>query len=135
MNKLEKLYEAFGDLLYVVAKADGIVQKEEVEALENITRHHSWAKEIKWAFNYDKAHNESVDFLYNKVLNICHEFGPNSEYKYLVELLELLAMASNGVDDKEQEIINRFTKELTERFKSDLDKSDLWENMKNNKFD
>ena len=33
MGRLERLYDVFGDLLYVVAKADGIVHKKEVEVL------------------------------------------------------------------------------------------------------
>lgn len=135
MNKLERLYEAFGDLLYIVAMADGIIQKEEIEALEKITKNHSWAKEINWAFNYDRAHGESVEFLYKKVLNICHEFGPNPEYKFLIEVLEQLANASNGIDESEQQIINKFTAELTERFKTDLDKADFIEKLKSNKID
>lgn len=135
MNKLERLYEAFGDMLYVVAMADGIVQDEEILALERITQNHTWAKDINWAFNYDKNANTSVDFLYNKVLNICHDFGPNPEYKYLVEIMEVLAKSSNGLDDKEQEVINKFTNELTQRFINDLDKADLLEKLKNNKLD
>lgn len=135
MNKLERLYEAFGDMLYVVAMADGIIQPEEVKALERITQNHTWAKDINWAFNYDKQTNVSVDFLYNKVLNICHDFGPNPEYKYLVEILEELAKSSDGIDKEEQKIINKFTNDLTQRFIADLDKADLLEKLKNNKLD
>lgn len=135
MNNLEKLYEAFGDMLYVVAMADGIIQEEEVEALDRITKNHTWASDINWAFNYNKQINESADFLYKKVINICHEFGPNPEYKYLIEILEELAKASGGVDTKEKEVINKFTKDLTQRFIADLDKADLLEKIRNNKLD
>ena len=122
MGKLERLYDVFGDLLYVVAKADGIVQKEEVEVLERVIANHPWAKEIEWAFNYDMEKNTSVDYLYNKVIDFCHEFGPNPEYKFLVDVLEEVAKASGKVNEKEMGIINMFTTELTNRFKKDLDK-------------
>ena len=36
----EKLYEAFGELLYVVAMADGMIQEEEIETLENVLSEH-----------------------------------------------------------------------------------------------
>lgn len=122
MGKLERLYDVFGDLLYVVAKADGIVQKKEVEVLERVIANHPWAKEIEWAFNYDMEKNTSVDYLYNKVINFCHEFGPNPEYKFLVDVLEEVAKASGEVNEKEMNVINKFTTELTDRFKNDLDK-------------
>lgn len=121
MGKLERLYDVFGDLLYVVAKADGIVQKHEVEALEKVLAKHPWAKEIEWAFNYDMEHDSPVDYLYNKVLDFCHNFGPSPEYKFLIELLEQVANSSGTVNEKEQVVINKFTTELTERFKKDID--------------
>ena len=37
MKKIEKLYEAFGELIYVVAMADGVIQKEEVEAVKLVS--------------------------------------------------------------------------------------------------
>jgi uncharacterized tellurite resistance protein B-like protein len=122
MGKLERLYDVFGDLLYVVAKADGIVQKEEVAVLERVIAKHPWAKEIEWAFNYDLEKNTSVDYLYNKVIDFCHEFGPNPEYKFLVDVLEEVANASGKINKKEMVVINKFTTELTNRFKKDLDK-------------
>lgn len=122
MGKLERLYDVFGDLLYVVAKADGIVQKEEVEVLERVIANHPWAKEIEWAFNYDLEKNTSVDYLYKKVIDFCHEYGPNPEYKFLLDVLEAVANASGQVNEKEMGVINKFTTELTDRFKKDLDK-------------
>lgn len=127
MGKLERLYDVFGDLLYVVAKADGIVKKEEIEVLEKVLANHPWAKEIEWAFNYDLEKNTSVDYLYNKVINFCHEFGPNPEYQFLLDILNEVAKADGEANEQEIGVINKFTTELTERFKKDLDKLELKE--------
>ncbi len=121
MGKLERLYDVFGDLLYVVAMADGIIQKEEVDALERVLEKHPWSKEIEWAFNYDLEKHTSVDYLYNKVLDFCYEYGPNAEYQFLVEVLEEVAKSSGEVNEIEMVVINKFTTELTDRFKKDLD--------------
>jgi uncharacterized tellurite resistance protein B-like protein len=37
----EKLYEALGELLYAMAKADGTVQESEIRAIDNIVKNHS----------------------------------------------------------------------------------------------
>lgn len=120
MNK-EKLYEAFGELVYVVAMTDGIIQPEEKDALKKIIANHPWAKEIEWSFNYEIEKHQDIDYLYKRVLDQCHKNGPDPEYKFLVEVLEAVANASsNKVSEKE--LIDKFTHELTERFKNDLDK-------------
>ncbi len=122
MENLDKLYDAFGELVYVVAMADGIIQDEEYEALEKILKGHPWAKEIKWSFDYEREHQNPVDILYKRVIDICYESGPREEYQYLLEMLNTVAASSNGIDENESRIINKFTSELTNRFKSDLDK-------------
>jgi uncharacterized tellurite resistance protein B-like protein len=125
MENLEKLYDAFGELIYVVAMADGIIKKEEYETLDKILKGHPWAKEIKWSFDYEMTHDNTIDALYNKVLTICHEFGPRKEYNYLIEILEAVAHSDNVVNEAEQKVINKFTKDLTDWFQRDLDKHEL----------
>ena len=34
MKSIEKLYDAFGELIYVIAMADGEIQKEELKAIK-----------------------------------------------------------------------------------------------------
>jgi len=120
MNKKEKLYEAFGELVYVVAMADGIIQPEEVQILHDIVAAHPWASDIEWSFNYEVAHKPDLEFLYNKVMSICHQNGPDPEYQFLVDLLEHVAQVSNSME-LEKKVITKFTFELTERFKNDID--------------
>lgn len=121
MKNLEKLYDAFGELIYVVAMSDGLIQEEEYEALEKVLSKHSWAKEVKWSFDYERKNKSSIDELYKKVIDICYAYGPRKEYHYLLEILTEVAKSSDGIDKQEEEIINNFTLELTERFKKDLE--------------
>lgn len=124
MMTKEKLYDAFGELIYVVAIADGIIQKEEKNALKHILTTHPWASEIQWSFDYEVEKHNNPEYLYQKVLDICYQNGPDPEYAYLIEVLEIVAEAGGNFEQKEKDVINRFTKELTERFKKDLEKID-----------
>jgi len=121
MSNKEKLYEVFGEMVYVVAISDGIIQAEEKDALEKILAEHPLSQEIEWSFNYEINKHNNPEYLYNKVLNYCHQNGPDPEYQFLVEILEAVAKASPQAEN-EKKVIDRFTFELTERFKRDIDK-------------
>lgn len=118
----EKLYDSFGELVYVIAMADGIIQQEETDTLHKLLVGHPWACEIEWSFNYEKSHHSDIDYLYNKVLDICYQNGPDPEYQNLLEILEAVAAASDGVDIREKAVINKFTSDLIVKFKNDLAK-------------
>jgi uncharacterized tellurite resistance protein B-like protein len=119
----EKLYEAFGELIYAVAKADGVVQGEEVATLEHIVRNHSWAKDIVWSFKYEAQKNNSVEYVYAKAMDIFKEHGPSPEYENLISILKAVAEASHhspASEAKERGIINLFQQDLIEKFRNDL---------------
>lgn len=116
----EKLYETFGELLYVVAMADGLIQDEEVSALENILAEHPWATDIKWSFNYERKKNRGVEEVYARVLDYCTNAGPSPEYQNMIEVMEAMAKASNGVDADEKEVMDTFTNTLIQKFKNDI---------------
>ena len=61
MTEKEKLYEVLGELLYVIAKTDGVIQNEEREALRLLLKDHSWAADVNWSFNYEESKNSSVE--------------------------------------------------------------------------
>jgi tellurite resistance protein len=103
-----------------VAIADGIIQKEEKQALHEIIKSHPWASDIEWSFNYETDKHQDPEYLYKRVLSICHQNGPDPEYKFLVEILEAVARASSSTE-LENKTIERFTTELTERFRHDTD--------------
>ena len=125
MVSREQLYDAFGELIYAVALADGVIQKEEVTALTEILRGHPWAAEIKWSFNYEKIKGNPLDDTYKKALVTCQDNGPDKEYKFLLEVLETVAHASKGIDDGEKKVMRNFEAELRAQFEKDLMARDL----------
>lgn len=118
----EKLYEAFGELLYVVAMADGMIQEEEIETLENVLLEHPWAASIKWSFDYERRKSSSIDEVYAKVLDYCKFRGPHPEYQQMIAVMQAVAEASSGVDEDEKNIIDGFIFTLTNQFKKDIEK-------------
>lgn len=118
----QQLYEAFGELLYMTAMADGIIQLEELDKLDEILQGHPWAEEIKWSFNYETKKHHSIEYLYKKVVDTFEQHGPFSEYQFFVETMEKLAESSNGIDTDEDEFINEITRDIATRLKIDLEK-------------
>lgn len=118
----EKLYEAFGELLYVIAMADGIIDNQEITTLEEVLANNPWAADIKWSFDYERKKQNSPEEAYQKVLDYCQHVGPKAAYKEMLEVMYAIAKASDGVSQEEQNVIDTFTRTLTERFKKDLEK-------------
>ena len=75
MKNTEKLIEAFGELIYVVAMADGAIQKQELRVIETKLSSHKWGADIKWSFDYEVKKNASVEELYKKVISYCEMHG------------------------------------------------------------
>jgi len=118
INK-EKLYEAFGELIYVVAMADGAIQETEIAALKKLVSEHPLGADIKWSFEYEAKNTTDAADTYQKVLNTCHAYGPTKDYLLLIDLLEKVAAANAGIEEKEQQVINNFQADLIARFKED----------------
>ena len=111
-----RLYDAFGELLFVLAKADGEVQQEEIDTLKNLLMSHEWAKEIEWSFNYEMNKENDLEDTYLKVFHACVDIGPNKEYALLLDVLEKVAESSYGVVEEERAIIERFKSDLLREF-------------------
>ena len=120
MTSAQKLYDAFGELIYVIAMVDGAIQKEEVAVLEKRLANHPWGESIKWSFDYQVKKSNSINELYKKVISYCEEHGPTEDYVFLLEVMEEVADAYGGKDEKEQEVLDHFVGHLTNRFKSDI---------------
>ena len=108
-------------MLFAVAKADGEIQIEERESLRSLLKHHTWASEIKWSFDYEEARGSSVEETYNKVINFCHGYGPTAEYEEFIDAMKFVAKSSKGISENEEVIISSFSKDLIDRFQRDLD--------------
>jgi len=125
MVKRERLYDAFGELVYAMAKADGEIQAEEIQAMELLLKHHPWAKQIKWSFDYENLKHHSVEEAYIKAVEICKENGPDPEYKYLIDLLTAVASAVGGIVPQEKRLLHTLLQDLRARFIEDFRKNQL----------
>ena len=121
MTDKEKIYETLGELLFAVAMADGVIQEEEKEALNNLLANHKWASEIKWSFDYEANKSSSVEEVYEKVISFCHGYGPAPEYLEFIEAMKTIAEAADGLDEREDDIVNSFSRDLISRFQRDID--------------
>ena len=121
MKDKEKIYEVLGELLYVVAKADGRIEIEEKEALSSLFVNHPWAAETIWSFDYEVRKNNDIESVYKKVINFCQDYGPAPEYNEFIEAMNKIAEAIHGVDENEKNVINSFSNDLIERFIKDTE--------------
>ena len=121
MTAEERLYENMGELLYVIAQADGAIQDEELEVIKEILKDHKWAEEIKWSFIYEASKERDIEEVYKKVITSCHMNGPSPIYAEFIDAMNKVAAASNGIDQDEKEKIDAFSSDLIARFQRDLD--------------
>ena len=111
-----RLYDAFGELIYTVAVADGMIQDEEIKVIEEKLLEYDWGKDVKWSFNYEKKKGSDLKDTYLKALETFKEHGPHPDYYNLIELLEEVAKASDGFEKKEGQVISIFNKSLRAHF-------------------
>ena len=115
VNK-EKLYESFGELIYAVAMADGEVQEEEKQELISWVKGYNWGDQVLWSFNYEESRKQEVKSAYDKAFSVMEEHGPFPEFYEFMDLLDKVAAASDGIDQEERKLIDRFRSELQESF-------------------
>ncbi|HEY8400244.1 MAG TPA: TerB family tellurite resistance protein [Cytophagaceae bacterium] len=116
INK-DKVYEAFGELLYAVAKVDGAIQDEERKVLDEILSRHPWGKDILWSFNYEEKKTNSVKDAYLKAMDIFIHHGPFEEYENFHLVLNEVALAFGGITEEEEVLIHNFRQSLLDAFK------------------
>lgn len=108
----EKLFEAFGELIYAVAKTDGNVQQEEVEKMKSLFKYRKGGEEVIWSFNYENKHNNSVKDAYERALEAMIAHGAYDGYSELIYILNEVAKSSSGIDEDERLLISRFEDDL-----------------------
>lgn len=111
VNK-EKLFEAFGELLYAVAKIDGNVQQEEIEKMKSLFQYKKGGEQVIWSFGYENKNNNKVKDAYEKALDVMIEFGAYEGYPEFIRILNEVADASNGIAESEKFLISRFEEDL-----------------------
>lgn len=122
MGNPEKIYEAFGELIYIVAMADGEIQPEEMEVIKSELADYKYGEQVLWSFNYEKEKKNPIEDTYKKVITCCEAHGPEREYQFLINLLEKMSKASAGMDDNEAKAISSFRADLIQKFIEATDK-------------
>lgn len=120
-----RLYDAFGEIIYTVAVADGMIQEEEIKVIEEKLAEYDWGRDVKWSFNYEKKKGSDLKETYLKALETFKEYGPHPDYYNLLELLEDVAKASDGFEKKEGQVISIFNKSLRAHFLEYMDVNGL----------
>lgn len=123
-----RLYDAFGEIIYAVAIADGLIQKEEVKVIEERLSHFSWGNDAKWSFNWERKKETELKVAYLKALETLKANGPHPDYYELIDVLEDVAKASDGFEKKEGRVISIFNKSLRAHFLEYLDENGLVKN-------
>lgn len=122
MGNPEKIYEAFGELIYVVAMADGAIQDSEMKVIKDELANYKYGEQVLWSFNYELEKKNPVEDTYKKVITCCEAHGPEKEYQFFIDLLEKMAKASAGMDDAEAKAISSFRADLIKRFSEAADR-------------
>lgn len=107
-----KLYNAFGEVIYTMAMADGYVHEKEISSLHDLLADHEWARGIKWSFDYEHKRNRNLNDVIKFSLMVFKENGPSDEYPYFLDVLKKVAEAHDGIVEQEQKLIDLLHKEL-----------------------
>ncbi len=116
MDIKDQLYDAFGELIYLMAMTDGALQDEEIKALQETLSKHEWSNAINWSFNYESKRKGDLEDTYKKVLFACFDIGPNPEYTKMIEVMEAVAASHGETTKEERDLVDRFRNDLLTEF-------------------
>ncbi len=111
------LYRSFGDLIYAIAMADGILQEEEKNAIRKIIGDHAMMPFVDESLNRKVKEEISIVSAYYKVMNYIKENKPDPEFHFLLQVLEALSKLSAGVDEDDENLMEDFIADLRSRLK------------------
>ena len=120
-----RLHDAFGEIIYAVAIADGLIQEEELNVINEKLSNFPWGEDAKWSFNWEVKKETQLKDAYLKALDTLKENGPHPNYYDLINILEEVGKASNGFERKEGRVISIFNKSLRAHFLEYLDENGL----------
>ncbi|MDH5474332.1 MAG: hypothetical protein OEX22_01425 [Cyclobacteriaceae bacterium] len=112
------LRQAFGKVIYAVAKIDGEVQQVEIDVFKKEIANHEWAKEISLSFEEERVLNTNPNIVFLKAMKVFRSNGPSEHYPFFIDLLEKIADAHEGIVDEEEKMIKRFKESLLDNLNS-----------------
>jgi hypothetical protein len=126
MANKEKVFEAFGELLYAVARAEGKVRKDTAEQVAQLLDKYTWASDAIWSFKYEKDHKTTFEETYDQALDTFVEHGPMEEYKNFFELLDELSDDAHPLlGNRGKKILINFKRKLNRKF---MENEDIFSN-------
>ena len=126
MGPIQNLHYALGQLAYIIATADGAIQKEEMEKFESIMSTELQNKNYDFdisdiIFRLLKKEKTDKETAYHwalkEIKNNSHYLSPEMKNTF-IRIMEKMASAYPPVTIEEEEIISRFKKDITP-FKGD----------------
>jgi hypothetical protein len=106
------VYKAFGQFIYGLTKADGIIQSEEIFMLDTLVRANEGAGEILGSLKEHIYLNSSpLKCVEESISHLSKHSKPELNLEFY-EIIKKVAKISQGIDAPENEIINRFKNEV-----------------------
>lgn len=112
----EKLYDAFGELLYAVLKVEGKVRRDLLVRLEEILCQYKWGKTALWSFNYEEDHKSSIEDAYQKAFYAFKDYGPNEDYQSFFDMMDKINDQYLLLGQKGKRTFERFKRKLRESY-------------------
>lgn len=109
-----KLQDAFGKVVYSIAKIDGEVQQIEVDVFHDLIANHEWAKGVSLSFEAERELDMDANKVFLKAMKVFRFHGHSDHYPFFIDLLEKIAEAHDGVIAEERTMIDRFKTILLE---------------------
>ncbi len=109
MSKQE-LYSGLGSLMYAIAKSDGKCHSEEYKVVEEVFGLEPFGDVAYYSFQNKEAYRTDPEKAYEFALR---RFKENSnafdkqEKEEFIRILERLALAHNGISEKEEALLER----------------------------
>ena len=120
MGPIQNLHYALGQMAYIIASADGAVQKEEMEKFESImteelqNKHYDFdiADIIFRLLKKEKTDKETTyQWALKEIRNNSHYLSPEMKNTF-IRVMEKMASAYPPVTIDEEDIIKRFKKDI-----------------------
>ncbi len=115
-----RLYDAFGEIIYAVAIADGDVSEKKLTTLKNALIGHPYAEQILWSFCYEKSKGNKLNDAYKRSIQTLLDNGPHMDYVFLFDTLQQIANTNNRMNKKEGRVICSLEKRLMAHYREHI---------------
>ena len=118
MTKKDRLFDAFGELLYAILHADQNIKDKNtyLDITDQIARKYRITKHIDWNIDYQRRNAHSLENSYMRALMACRDNGPDPDYIDLFDLLKYTTDLNKNLTAENKEFVGGFQNALKEIF-------------------